>query len=593
MTSLSCVSFLSISLTLSAIGFSQSSTAIVERKTGDRFITLLDFPDGGLTMGPRDVHIFLPADYAHGAETYRVVYFNDGEGVFGGLDQSRGVYSDADYAHDRLLSERLIDPAILVAVANAKGVTNGRGTDLVPRWTPESRGRVEEYYTFLATRLKPYIDAHFRTKTEARYTGIVGNSLGGLAAFYMGYRHPETFGLAGCMSPSFWSADSQLVREVAADGRVRHTTRFWIDGGEKDAADIEIIAPRMTKILIEKGWREGDDIAFQLGYGHTHGRTAMRERLRDVLYFLLRREPPAVRGLALKPLADPSASTLDLETAGDRAYVWPEIRYEHGFYLNSVSIPMRVDDSAVAVVEASDRGRIRAIGPGRSLLRANFSGWKAELPVRGYKPGDYSKLPVLRLQRAPEIDGSLNEWASLPFAITPQPGMPSASARFAIGFDDRFLYIAIAVSDSRLVIRPDKPSAEQDGVEVWLDARADPMRSESKAQADGYQASFLLARVSPSLSASSAPPMPAPSLRSALPKDLKRACRFTAAGYDAEIAIPVEYLNRMQGGDWRQFRLNVHLTDFVAAGEPKVDLWWQPAWRGMTALAGSGTFERR
>jgi predicted alpha/beta superfamily hydrolase len=581
-----------IELVLSTAVFSQSSKQILERKTGDRFITLVDFPDNGLTMGPRDIHVYLPPDYAHGTDTYRVLYFNDGEGVFGGLDQSRGVYSDADYAHDRLLSEHLIDPAILVAVANAKGVINGRGTDLVPRWTPESPGRAEEYYQFVATRLKPHVDAHFRTKPEARYTGIVGNSLGGLAAFYFGYRHPETFGLAGCMSPSFWTADSQLIRDVAADGRPKNTTRFWIDGGEKDAADIEILAPRMTRLLIDKGWREGDDVAFQLGYGHTHGRTAMRERLRDVLYFLLRHEPPAIRGLALKPLANPVPSTLDLSRAGDRAYVWPEVSYEHGFYLNSVAPSLRIDDSAIAVVETTDPGRIRAVGPGQSILRAEVSGRKAELPVRGYKPGDYSRFTVTRVERPPDVDGSLNEWQSLPFTIEPQPGMPSASARFATAFDDRFVYVAIAVKDSRLIIRPDKPSAEQDGVEVWLDARSDPMRSESKAQADGYQATFLLARVSPALSPSTAVPLPAPSLRSALPKDLKRACRSTADGYDAEIAIPVEYLNRMQGGAWREFRLNVHLTDFVAAGEPKVDLWWQPFWRSVESLAGSGTFER-
>ena len=127
-----------LALAFSATGIGQSSKQIPERKTGDRFISLLDFPDSGLTMGPRDIHVFLPPDYARGSETYRVVYFNDGEGVFGGLDQSRGVYADADYAHDQLLSERLIHPAILVAVANAKGVINGRGTDLVPRWTPES-----------------------------------------------------------------------------------------------------------------------------------------------------------------------------------------------------------------------------------------------------------------------------------------------------------------------------------------------------------------------------------------------------------------------------------------------------------------------
>jgi hypothetical protein len=71
-----------------------------------------------------------------------------------------------------------------------------------------------------------------------------------------------------------------------------------------------------------------------------------------------------------------------------------------------------------------------------------------------------------------------------------------------------------------------------------------------------------------------------------------RACRRTANGYSAEFAIPVEYLTRMQGADWREFRLNVHVTDFVSTGEPKADLWWKPAWRTMEATAGSGTFRR-
>ena len=206
-----------IGLILSTPGFSQSSKQILERKTGDRFITLVDFPDSGLTRGPRDIHVYLPPDYAHGTDTYRVLYFNDGEGVFGGLDQSRGVYADADYAHDRLLSEHLIEPAILVAVANAKGVINGRGTDLVPRWTPQSPGRAEEYYQFLATRLKPYVDAHFRTKPEAGYTGIVGNSLGGLAA-RAGERVPARIGRA--VAELFLDPEELVVlRDAVGPGR--------------------------------------------------------------------------------------------------------------------------------------------------------------------------------------------------------------------------------------------------------------------------------------------------------------------------------------------------------------------------------------
>lgn len=543
--------------------------------TDERFVTLRDFQDGGLTAGPRDVHVYLPPGYTGSTETYRVLYFNDGEGVFGGIEKSRGVRADADYALDRLLAEQLVHPAILVAVANAKGVNNGRGTDLVPRLTPESKGGAEQYYSFITTRLKPYVDSHFRTKPEARYTGIVGYSLGGLAAFYFGYYHPETFGLAGCMAPSLWMADSKLLGDVGSDGRAKHQTRFWLDGGEKDAADIERIAPRMAALLVKKGWTEGDDVAFQLGYGHTHSGTALRERMRDALYFLLRKEAPAVKGFSLRPLADPSATTMNLETAGDRAYVWPEVRYDHGFYLNSVAIPLRIDNPAVAHIEVA---RIHAVAPGSATVTAEFNGIKAKLPITGYTRGAYRKLPVTA--KTPEVDGDVSDWVALPHEI-------GTAARFGVSFDDRFVYVGVTVKDSRLVIQPGKPSSDQDGVDIWLDARADPMRAESKAQADGYQTTFAYARISPSLS-SVVPPSRPP-----LPKDSKTACRLTQDGYSAEIAIPVEYLNRMQGSDWREFRLNVHVSDFTSASEPKSDLWWQPAWRSLQVTAGSGTFERR
>ena len=552
-----------------------------------RLVTLADFPDGGLTMGPRDVHVYLPSGYAETNERYRVIYFNDGEGVFGSLHGSRGVQTDADYTLDRLLEEKLVHPAILVAVANAKGVPNGRGRDLVPRWTPDAPGRAEEYLTFLSTRLKPHIDFHFRTMPEARYTGIAGNSLGGLAAFYFGYRHPEMFGMAICFSPSLWSADSKLVRDVEADSVTRHTTRFWIDGGEKDSADIETIAPVMTKLLVGKGWREGEEIAFQLGYGHLHGRTAMRERLRDALYFMLRREAPAVGGLALRSLADPSATVLDLATAGERAMVWPEVRYEHGFYLNSVAIPLHVEDTKVAAVDDTGPGRIRAVAPGRTTLRAEFKGWKAQLPVTGYQPGEYARLSIGRSPGNAVVDGDLGEWPALPHYIAPGRDERSASARFAAAYDDRYLYVAVAVADPRIVIRPDRLSAEQDGVEVWLDGRPDPARAESKAWADGFQSTFLLVRATPS-----AVPVPSPSLRAPLPKDVKSAVRVTPSGYNAEFAFPIEVLHSLQGGAWREFRLNVHVTDFVGGDEPRSDLWWQPAWRSMDARAGSGTFRR-
>jgi predicted alpha/beta superfamily hydrolase len=564
----------------------QGPGEIVQKWTGERYVTLEEFPDGGMTAGARDVHVFLPSGYGAGQERYRVIYFHDGEGVFGGLDGSRGVFADADYALDALVAEKLVHPAILVAVTNTKRVAGGRSIDLVPRWNAEAPGRIEEYYTFLATRLKPYIDSHFRTRPEAAFTGVSGNSLGGLASFYLGYKHPETFGFTGCTSPSLWQMDSRLVGEVARDRKGKTPTRFWLDTGERDSADIETVTPRMVKVLAEKGWVEGDDLAFAVGWGHLHGRTAQRERMRNMLYFLLWKEKPAERGMALRPLADPAAAGLRLETAGDRAYIWPEVQYAHGFFLHAVTARLRTEDATVATVDAGERGRVRNVGPGRTWVTAEFAGLRAQLPVEGYRAGGYERLAVRRVAQTPVVDGDLSEWGTLPYAITGPAG--AARARFATAYDERYLYVAVAVEDARLVVRPDKGFAEQDGVAVWLDARPDPRRAESKAWADGYQETFLLAPVSLAMPTV----LLQPSYRVPLPEGLLRVCRRNARGYSAEFAIPAGYLRQMQGGDWREFRLNVQVTDYVSTGEPKVELWWQPAWRTMEATAGSGTFRR-
>ena len=61
----------------------------------NRLVTVADFPDGGLTMGPRDVYVYLPPGYSETNKRYRVIYFNDGEGVLGALNGSTGVQADA------------------------------------------------------------------------------------------------------------------------------------------------------------------------------------------------------------------------------------------------------------------------------------------------------------------------------------------------------------------------------------------------------------------------------------------------------------------------------------------------------------------
>ena len=76
-----------------------------------------------------------------------------------------------------------------------------------------------------------------------------------------------------------------------------------------------------------------------------------------------------------------------------------------------------------------------------------------------------------------------------------------------------------------------------------------------------------------------------------LPPTLKVASTKTATGHDTEVAIPAAYLDRFQGGRWKEFRLNVAVDDYDGPGRG-AQIWWRPDWRRDRNFAGSGTFRR-
>lgn len=89
-------------------------------------------------------------------------------------------------------------------------------------------------------------EAYPEISDAPRLTGVAGSSHGGLAAFRIATSFPQTFGVAGCLSPSFFSGLDDLDRgvmpasldasdliaraaPVLADPSLR--PRLWIDWG--------------------------------------------------------------------------------------------------------------------------------------------------------------------------------------------------------------------------------------------------------------------------------------------------------------------------------------------------------------------------
>ena len=54
-----------------------------------------------------------------------------------------------------------------------------------------------QYETFVVKELLPFVDARFHTKADRRSRGIMGGSMGGHGACYLGMRHTDLFGVIG------------------------------------------------------------------------------------------------------------------------------------------------------------------------------------------------------------------------------------------------------------------------------------------------------------------------------------------------------------------------------------------------------------
>jgi enterochelin esterase family protein len=120
---------------------------------------------------------------------------------------------------------------------------------------PDENRRMQEYNLnprfadFVAQELTAYIDSTYRTRADADGRAILGTSMGGLFAAYLGTRHSDRFHLLGIQSPAF-SYNHQIYSLYA--GAAVMPLRIAMTTGV--IHDTEEGARRMHKVLSDKGY---------------------------------------------------------------------------------------------------------------------------------------------------------------------------------------------------------------------------------------------------------------------------------------------------------------------------------------------------
>jgi enterochelin esterase-like enzyme len=120
--------------------------------------------------------------------------------------------------------------------------------------TSQTSRRMDEYslnanfVSCLGKELLPFLRRRYNISDRPENTGIMGASLGGLAATYAALLHPDIFGRSAAQSPAFWWKSDSIFSFIPKE---RLPGKFYIDTGTiRDAGDRP---GRMARALEERG----------------------------------------------------------------------------------------------------------------------------------------------------------------------------------------------------------------------------------------------------------------------------------------------------------------------------------------------------
>ncbi len=189
----------------------------------------------------RRIWVYLPKGYETSKKTYPVLYMHDGQNLFTEHTAAFGEWG-VDEALDSLIT-RTRKEVIIVGIDNGG---DKRNTEYNPYDHKQfGKGEGNEYVSFLANTLKPFIDKKYRTQKEPASTYVAGSSMGGLISLYAVAKYPNVFGGAGIFSPAFWTATPIFDEVKNADWSKSQVKLFFYAGGKES----EQMVPDMDKII--------------------------------------------------------------------------------------------------------------------------------------------------------------------------------------------------------------------------------------------------------------------------------------------------------------------------------------------------------
>ncbi len=147
------------------------------------------------TILGRDVRytVYLPADYEISSRTYPVVYL-----LHGYTDDNTGwlQFGEINRYADKAIAEGTIPPMVIV-------MPNGDSS-----WYINAYDGKESYEDFFIKEFMPAIEKTYHIKSEKRYRGIAGLSMGGFGTLNYALKYPQLFAACAPLSAAVIDDDA-------------------------------------------------------------------------------------------------------------------------------------------------------------------------------------------------------------------------------------------------------------------------------------------------------------------------------------------------------------------------------------------------
>ena len=192
--------------------------------------------------------VYTPPGYRGDATPYGLLV------VFDGIAYTATAMVPTPVILDNLIARNRIAPMIAVVLSNVTTTSRSDELPCNPRFAD-----------FLASEVVPWARQNYNVTTDPSRIIVAGSSLGGLAATYAAFRHPEVFGAVLSQSGSFWwkpegdKGGEWLTGQFKASPKL--PVRFYLDvglmegGGASDASDMVTVNRRMRDVLRAKGYQ--------------------------------------------------------------------------------------------------------------------------------------------------------------------------------------------------------------------------------------------------------------------------------------------------------------------------------------------------